>query len=125
MGQARTGYIGRIPGETSVTKATQVNTLTGSTETITFNSGYDIGYLDVFLNGVKQTINVDYTAGNGTSFTFLGTPLPGIGTVVESVAYKAFNLGEVDTVNNVTISVSGTDLTFSVPGVGSTTLTLS
>ena len=101
------GYIGRSPGDSAVTKARQVFNVTSSTSTFTFTSGYDVGYFEVFINGVKQVVNNDYTAGNGSTFTL--TSAAGNGDVIEAVAYKAFNLG---TINNVTDDLAvGGDLT--------------
>lgn len=87
------GYIGRAPGDSAVTKATQIYNVTSPTSTFTFNSGYEVGYFDLYLNGVRLVVNSDYTAGNGTTF-ILSTPATN-GDVVEAIAYKAFNLGNV------------------------------
>jgi hypothetical protein len=87
------GYIGRAPGDSAVTKATQIYNVTSPTSTFTFNSGYEVGYFDLYLNGVRLVVNSDYTAGNGTTF-ILSTPANN-GDVVEAIAFKAFNLGNV------------------------------
>lgn len=52
----------------------------------TFNvvNGYNVGSLDIFLNGVKLSSNGDYIASNGTSFT-LTSPAPS-GSVIEYLA---------------------------------------
>ena len=49
----RSGYIGRAPGDSSVTIARQTFSPTGITTDFTFASGYTVGYLDLFLNGTK------------------------------------------------------------------------
>ena len=56
----RNGYIGRAPGDSSVTIARQTNTLTSTQSTFVFNSGYDVGYLDVYINGTKLINATDY-----------------------------------------------------------------
>ena len=111
------GYIGRSPGDSAVTKARQVFNVTGSTSTFTFASGYDVGYFEVFINGVKLVVNSDYTAGNGTTFTL--TSAAASGDVIEAIAYKAFNVSnitEFDTASgdfNVTDDLTvGGDITF-------------
>ena len=88
------GYIGRGPGDSAVTKARQVFNVTGSTSTFTFASGYDVGYFEVYINGVKLVVNNDYTAGDGTTFTL--TSAASNGDVIEAIAYKAFNLANIN-----------------------------
>jgi len=61
----RSGYIGRAPSDSSITVARQTNQPTGVTTTFVFNSGYDVGYLDVYVNGSKL-INV---VGDGSELT--------------------------------------------------------
>ena len=36
--------------------------------------GYEIGYLDVYLNGIKQTETLDYTASDGSTTPTLPCP---------------------------------------------------
>ena len=89
----RNGYIGRAPSDSSVTIARQTNTLTSTQSTFVFNSGYDVGYLDVYFNGTKLVNVTDYQAtdGQNVTLTVAGTS----GDVIEFVAYKAFNLATV------------------------------
>lgn len=89
----RSGYIGRAPGDSSVAIARQTNTATGVTTTFTFSAGYDVGYLDVYINGVRLVNITDYAATD-TSTVTLTTPAQA-SDVVELVAYKAFNVGNV------------------------------
>lgn len=89
----RSGYIGRAPGDSSVTIARQTNTLTSTQSTFVFNSGYDVGYLDVYINGTKLINATDYQATDGQNVTL--TVAGSSGDVIEFVAYKAFNLSTV------------------------------
>lgn len=98
----RSGYIGRAPSDSSITVARQTNQPTGVTTTFVFNSGYDVGYLDVYFNGSKLINALDYTASD-TQNVILTTAAQS-GDIIEFVAYKAFNL------SNVVSSVPG-DLT--------------
>ena len=114
----RSGYIGRAPSDSSVTIARQVNTLSGIQTTFTFNSGYDVGYLDVYLNGTKLINAVDY---NATDTQNVSLTTPGqVGDVIEFVAYKAFNLAKTVVQSDGDLEVRG-DLviTGSVSGDGS------
>ena len=50
---ARNGYLGRAPGDSSVVVARQVFNPSGVTTDFTFASGYTVGYLDLYINGVR------------------------------------------------------------------------
>jgi len=109
------GYIGRAPGDSSVTVARQ-NFQPGAAQTdFTFASGYTVGYLDAYLNGVKLIEGQDYEANDGS---VVGLNTHAIdGDILELVAYKAFNIGDV---NNATGNFSvGNNLT--VVGISSLT----
>ncbi len=87
---ARDGYIGRAPGDSQVIIARQTFTLTGVQTNFTFSSGYTSGYLDVYINGVRQINASDYTASDGSTVGL--TTYATSGDVLELVAYKAFNV---------------------------------
>ena len=89
------GYIGRAPSDSSVTVARQVFNVSGVTTDFTFSSGYDVGYLDVFINGTKIINGDDYTATDTSTISILNGGAVN-GDVVEAVAYKAFNVASVD-----------------------------
>ena len=86
----RNGYIGRAPGDSSVTVARQTFSPTGVTTDFTFASGYVPGYFDIFINGVKMIEGSDYTSTDGSTFSVLNGGATS-GDVIEGVAYKAFN----------------------------------
>ena len=89
---ANNGYIGRAPSDSSVVVARQTFNPTGGQTTFTFDSTYDVGYLDAYLNGSRLINASDYTAADGNSVV-LGVGAT-TGDVLECVAYKAFNLGQ-------------------------------
>ena len=89
----RGGYIGRNPGDSSVIVAKQTFEPTGVQTDFTFSSGYTPGYIDVYLNGSRLIVASDYTATDGSVVGL--TSAAGNGDVLECVAYKAFNLGNV------------------------------
>ena len=103
----RSGYIGRAPGDSSVTIARQHYNPTGVQTNFTFNSGYTVGLIDAYLNGVKLIEGNDYTASDGSTVG-LTTAAISLDTL-ELVAYKAFNLGFVN--SSVAEFTVGTDLT--------------
>jgi len=91
----RNGYIGRAPGDSSVVVARQVFSPTGVQTDFTFASGYTVGYLDAYLNGVRLIEGQDYSATD-TSTVGL-TSFAQSGDILELVAYKAFNVATIDT----------------------------
>ena len=109
------GYIGRSPGDSAVIIASQTFEPTGIQTDFTFASGYDPGYIDVYFNGARLVYANDYTATNGSTVGL--TTYANNGDVLELVAYKAFNVGNVDAANG-NFSV-GNQLTV----VGATTAT--
>ena len=104
----RNGYIGRAPGDSAVTVARQSYTASGITTDFTFNSGYTVGYFDIYINGVKMIEGSDYTSSDGSTFSVLNGGAAD-GDVLEAVAYKAFNATNVtDATGNFSV---GTNLT--------------
>ena len=130
----RSGYIGRAPGDSSVTVARQIFSPTATTTNFTFVSGYTVGYLDLFLNGTKLIEGVDYNATDTSTISLVSAAING--DVLEGVAYKAFNLGDkrigiqsggalignVDTLNFIgtgnTFALSGGTIDVSISGGG-------
>ena len=105
----RNGYIGRAPGDSSVVIARQSFEPTGIQTNFTFSSGYTVGYLDAYFNGVRLIEANDYTATDGSTVGL--TTYAVSGDVLEFVAYKAFNVGDVtNAAGNFTV---GNDLTVS------------
>ena len=155
------GYLGRVPGEANVVIAKQVHQPTGVQTDFTFASGYTVGYIDCYINGSRLIEPDDYTAADGSTVGL--TTAATNGDVLELVAYKAFDVGNVTAAGanftvgqNLTvtgnslvshidssgittstggfvsaastsackITFSGQTLTFTVAGVGATSLTL-
>ena len=90
---ARNGYLGRAPGDSSVVVARQVFNPSGVTTDFTFASGYTVGYLDLYINGVRLIEGQDYTATDTSTISVLNGGAAN-GDVLEAVAYKSFNLGQ-------------------------------
>ena len=89
----KTGYIGRNPGDSSVIIATQTYAPTGNQTEFAFAAGYTVGYLDVYINGARLISPTDYIAPDGSNVTLTVAAING--DVLEFVAYKAFNIGNV------------------------------
>ena len=125
------GYIGRNPGDSAVSIARQNYTPTGIQTDFTFNSSYTPGYVDVYLNGVRLIDVQDYVASTGNTVGL--TSYANSGDIVEVIAYKAFNVGNVtnatgnfDVGGNLTVNtdtnVSGQTTTKNLHVTGVSTL---
>jgi len=90
----KSGYIGRSPGDASVTVARQTFQPTGIQTDFSFLSGYDPGYIDAYLNGARLVRTLDYSASDGSTVGL--TSAAQNGDILELVAYKAFNLASVN-----------------------------
>ena len=103
------GYIGNNPSDSSVRIARQKYTSSASQTDFEFTAGYDPGYLEVYVNGIRQTEGTNFTANDGQNFYILNGI--GAGNTVTAAAYKTFNvatvtLGEVTDVDDLTITGS-------------------
>jgi len=68
---------------------------TGLQNTFNVAGGYIVGALDVFLNGVKLVVNVDFIASNGFNFQILSS-IPA-GNVIEYIALASLNASGIST----------------------------
>jgi len=86
-------------------------TATAAQTTFT-TTGYDSGFIDIYLNGVKQVVGTDVTATNGTTFVFASGLAAG--DVVEYVAYGTFQLTSVysKTQSDARYALLGADVDF-------------
>jgi hypothetical protein len=79
------GYIGTVPAP----QATQLRqTFTSTASQTTFGTaGYTVGYIDVFMNGVKLVDGTDYTATNASEVVL--TTGAASGDIIDIIAYTA------------------------------------
>jgi hypothetical protein len=87
------GYLGRVPGNANILIAKQVHQPTGVQTDFAFASGYTPGYMDVYINGSRLIHPDDYSAEDGSTVGLTTAAING--DVLELVAYKAFNVGDV------------------------------
>ena len=107
------GYIGTQP----VPQATQTRQTFVATaaQTSFATGGYQAGYLDVFLNGVKLQDNVDYTATNGSDIVL--TVGAALDDTLEVVAYTAFEVLDQTFTGTTTVDVLTTTGAFTSLGI--------
>ena len=109
MAMKNGGYLGRVPGNSNIVIAKQVHEPTGVQTDFTFASGYTPGYMDVYINGSRLIHPDDYSASDGSTVGL--TTAATDGDVLELVAYKAFDVGNV---TNATLNFQvGSQLTVS------------
>jgi hypothetical protein len=70
-------------------------TYTATSNQTTFNITYDVGFVDVYLNGIKLLVGTDVTATSGTNVV-LATGAA-TGDIVDLVAYGAFSVSDTYT----------------------------
>jgi len=63
-----------------------------------FAINYDVGFVDVYLNGVKLVITTDFTALTGTNITLVTGAT--VGDAVELIAYGAFSVADQLQISN-------------------------
>ena len=89
----KSGYFGRVPDTSSVVIGKQVHQPTGVQTDFTFASGYTPGYMDVYINGSRLIHPDDYSASDGSTVGL--TTAATNGDVLELVAYKTFDVGNL------------------------------
>lgn len=94
------GYVGRQPNDTSVVIAEQQYTLLGGETQLTFTAGYDIGYVDVYKNGLRLREGAEFSATDGRLIDLVVTGA--VSDNFEVVAYKSFNPN--DSVTNIDVN---------------------
>lgn len=85
-----------IAASSSVNGTSSRQVYTATAAQTTFAIIYDVGFVDVYLNGVKQEVGVDFTAASGTSIVFASGRTAG--DVVDIVAYGTFDVANTYTV---------------------------
>jgi hypothetical protein len=70
------------------TMATETFTATANQTTFTLADSYTVGYIQVYLNGVKLLVGVDVTASDGATIVLIDPA--DVGDAVQTVAYGTF-----------------------------------
>jgi hypothetical protein len=100
-----------VPGTSLASIGSQIagsNVFNVQTAGVTvWNTGfnYTVGYLDVYLNGIKLTLGSDYTAGTGTSVTF--TAAPPVNSIVQMTGWNTSGTQQIQGNNVFNVQTSG------------------
>lgn len=112
-------YIGNQP----VPQATQTRdsfTATASQTTFTTSNGYSVGFIDVFMNGVKLA-GADFTATDGSTVVLASGAASG--DLLDIIAYDTFNPSNALLISNNLSDVANAATArtnLAVPGTGTT-----
>ena len=82
-------------------------TYTATSGQTTFAIVYDVGFVDVWLNGVKLVAGTDFTATNGTSIVL--TTGAALNDLVDIIAFGTFNVANALTVTDLGVTVQAYD----------------
>jgi len=72
------------------TSSRDTHTATSNQTSFSLSGSYDVGYVDVYLNGIKLLNGTDFTATNGSSIVL--TTGAASGDIIDIVAYGTFSL---------------------------------
>ena len=90
-----------VVATTSVNGTANRNTYTATAGQTTFSATYDVGFVDVYLNGVKLIVSTDFTSTNGTSIVLASGAASG--DTVDIVGYGVFDVANVNfSINDAT-----------------------
>ena len=84
-----------VDAGSAVNGTAERNTYTATASQTTFVITYDVGFVDVYLNGIKLLVTADFTATSGTNIVL--TTGATVGDIVDIVAYGAFNVANTYT----------------------------
>jgi len=112
------GYNGSAWGALGAEFAYTRTSATATASQTTFSATYTVGYVDVYLNGVKLVSGTDFTATNGTSVVL--TTGATVGDSVEILAYETFSVANALTAANNLSDLSSAATAITNLGITST-----
>lgn len=118
----RYGYVGNNPSNSPIVVARQIYQPTGIQTSFNFVSGYQIGYVDAYVNGSRLIEGIDYYATDGVNVDLL-TPI-GSGSKLELIAYKAYNVAFPSVVGDLNVSGTLSGVSAAFVSVAASTLVI-
>jgi hypothetical protein len=88
------------------------NIFTATASQTTFSVTYTVGYVDVYMNGVKLILGTDYTATDGTSVVL--TVGASSGDIIEIIDFKTFAVANALQTSDIGVTVQAYDATIVV-----------
>ena len=107
------GSSGWVSAGSSVNGTTERHTYTATAGQTSFTANYESGYVDVYLNGSKLQIGVDFTATSGTAIVL--TSSANVGDIVDIIAYGVFEVANTTPKGNEAYTVSTVADLVSIP----------
>jgi len=105
---------GEIGGGGSLAYTKETFTATANQTTFTLASKYTLGYIDVYLNGIKLIGGDDFTATSTSApYTVVLSPGVAVGNVVQTMAYNPIVLYQ-DTMTTETFTATANQTTFTL-----------
>jgi hypothetical protein len=83
------------------------NIFTATADQTTFSVTYTVGFVDVYMNGVKLILGTDYTATNGTSVVLSAGASSG--DIIEVIDFKTFAVANALQTSDLGVTVQGYD----------------
>tara|TARA_R110000787_G_scaffold105694_5_gene213198 strand:+ start:567 stop:2279 length:1713 start_codon:yes stop_codon:yes gene_type:complete len=84
---------GFVLAGSSVNGTSSRQTYTATAGQTSFNITYDVGFVDLYMNGVKLLLGVDYTATDGATVVLVVGAT--VGDIVDMVAFGTFSVANV------------------------------
>lgn len=112
------GYNGSAWGALGAEYVYTRTSATATASQTTFSATYTVGYVDVYLNGVKLVVGTDFTATNGTSVVL--TTGATVGDNVEIIAYETFSVANALIAGNNLSDLSSASTALTNLGITST-----
>ena len=86
------GSVATWSAASSVNGTSERTVFTATSSQTIFSTVYDIGYVDVYLNGIKLVASADFTATTGTTIVLTVGAI--VGDIIDVVAYGVFTLAD-------------------------------
>lgn len=97
--------LSQLPSDIGGGKATFTETnITATAGQTVFSATYTVGAVEVYMNGVKMTSGVDFTATNGTSITL--TSGATVGDEISVLAYSTFAVADTYTKSETDVKLA-------------------
>jgi len=88
------------------------STFTATAAQTTFSVNYTVGFIDIFMNGLKLIVGADVTATSGSDIVLASGAAAG--DIIETIAYGTFSVANALTPSDIGVTVQAYDATIVV-----------